>query len=156
MKRIFPYQLCLIVCLSFVATSLYPGAAFAETCEPWIAKAVSVEGNVEVQRAGETSGKPSNSMTPFAPATPFGWTTTAGRPFPWQTNPCCAWIRTPRLPRRRQRKTRRCGRAGQGAVHFFSRIRRNLEVVTGFVNAGRGRNRRVNQSRARPDLDNDF
>ena len=24
----------------------------------------------------------------------------------------------------------------RGAVHFFSRIRRNLEVVTGFVNAG--------------------
>ena len=47
MRRIFPNSLILILCLSFAAALLYPCAAWAATCDEWIAKAVSVEGVVE-------------------------------------------------------------------------------------------------------------
>mgnify|MGYP000659288976 CR=1 FL=1 len=54
MKSFVPRRLHIMVCVIFFTASLLPCAAFAETCEQPIATAVSVEGNVEVQRAGET------------------------------------------------------------------------------------------------------
>ena len=54
MRRTFTHHLSLIACLCFMATLLYPCVTWAATCDQWIAKAVSVEGIVEVQRAGET------------------------------------------------------------------------------------------------------
>ena len=54
MKSIRPRRLHFAVCIIFLAAWLYPPATFAETCEQWIAKAVSVQGVVEVQRAGES------------------------------------------------------------------------------------------------------
>jgi hypothetical protein len=54
MKSFMPGRLHYMVCVIFFTASLFPCAAFAATCEQPIAKAVSVEGNVEVQRSGET------------------------------------------------------------------------------------------------------
>ena len=67
MRRIFPNSLILILCLSFAAALPYPRAARAATCDAWIAQAVSVEGIVEVQRAGETQWQTIKLADTFCP-----------------------------------------------------------------------------------------
>ena len=54
MMRLFSNFIGLLLCLSFVISLLYPGAASAATCEQWVAKVVSVQGTVEVKKTGET------------------------------------------------------------------------------------------------------
>ena len=58
MKRQCLYLLCLIMCASFLTVLLYPHASAAKTCEQWVAKVVSVQGTVEIQRVGETGWQP--------------------------------------------------------------------------------------------------
>jgi len=137
MKRIFSNQLGFIVCLSFIATALLPCAVLAETCEQWTAKAVAVEGNVEVQRAGETRWQTVKLDDTFCP----GDTIRVDD----RSRTALSLVNQPLL-RLDQNTTITLGgvqeergsiiELAKGAVHFFSRIRRNLEVVTGFVNAG--------------------
>ncbi len=47
MKNKFLSLCTFIVCLGFVIATLYPRTSFAETCEQWVAKVVSVQGTVE-------------------------------------------------------------------------------------------------------------
>ena len=137
MKRIFPYQLSLIVCLSFVAISLYPSAAFTETCEQWIAQAVSVEGMVEVQRAGETQWQTVKLDDTFCPGDTIRVDDKSRAALSLSNQPLLRLDQNTTLTLGGvQEKRGAIVELAQGAVHFFSRIRRNLEVRTGFVNAG--------------------
>src|SRR5210317_514369 len=137
MKRIFPYQLSLIVCLSFVAALLYPSAAFAETCEEWIAKAVSVEGIVEVQRAGETQWQTVELDDTFCPGDTIRVDDRSRAALSLANQPLLRLDQNTTITLGGvQEKRGAVIELAQGAVHFFSRIRRNLEVMTGFVNAG--------------------
>jgi len=137
MKRIFPYQLSLIVCLSFVAALLYPCAAFAETCEPWVAKAVSVEGDVEVQRAGETQWQTVKLDDTFCPGDTIRVDDNSRAALSLANQPLLRLDQNTTITLGGVKEKRGAVvELAKGAVHFFSRIRRNLEVVTGFVNAG--------------------
>jgi hypothetical protein len=123
--------------LTFVATVLCPCAAFAETCEQWVAKAVSVEGTVEVQRSGETRWQTVKLDDTFCPGDTIRVDDRSRTALSLENQP---------LLRLDQNTTITLGGViekrgavvalAKGAVHFFSRIRRNLEVMTGFVNAG--------------------
>ena len=137
MKRILLYQLNLMLCLTFVATSLYPGAAFAETCEQWAAKAVSVEGNVEVQRAGETQWQPVKLDDTFCPGDTIRVDDQSRTALSLENQPLLRLDQNTTITLGGVKEKRGAViTLAQGAVHFFSRIRRNLEVMTGFVNAG--------------------
>ena len=67
MRRIFPHSLIVIVCLIFATALLNAWPALAATCDEWIAQAVSVEGIVEVQRAGETQWQAVKRDDTFCP-----------------------------------------------------------------------------------------
>ena len=137
MRRIFPNSLILILCLSFAAALPYPRAARAATCDAWIAQAVSVEGIVEVQRAGETQWQTIKLDDTFCPGDTIRVDDNSRAALSLANQP---------LLRLDQNTTITLGGVeekkgsivdlAQGAVHFFSRISRNLEVRTGFVNAG--------------------
>ncbi|MEJ2223235.1 MAG: FecR family protein, partial [Desulfobacterales bacterium] len=137
MKSIMPRRLHIMVCVIFFTTSIVPCAAFAETCEEWIAKAVSVEGIVEVQRAGETQWQPVNLDDTLCPGDTIRVDDNSRAALSMANQP---------LLRLDENTTLTLGgveeekgaivKLAKGAVHFFSRIRRNLEVQTGFVNAG--------------------
>jgi len=137
MKSIRPRRLYLAVCVISLAAWLYPCAAFADSCEQWIAKAVSVEGNVEVQRAGETQWQGVKLEDTFCPGDTIRVDDRSRADLSLVNQP---------LLRLDQNTTLTLGGVNEergalvelarGAVHFFSRIRRNLEVQTGFVNAG--------------------
>ena len=59
--------LSLFLCLMVMAAA--PGNISASTCEQWVAKAVSVEGRVEVKRAGSRC----SLKRPSVPATRSGF-----------------------------------------------------------------------------------
>ncbi|MBC2734522.1 MAG: TonB-dependent receptor [Desulfobacteraceae bacterium] len=137
MRRTFTHHLSLIVCLCFVAALLYPCVTWAATCDQWIAKAVSVEGIVEVQRAGETQWQTVMLDNTFCPGDTIRVDDNSRAALSLANQP---------LLRLDQNTTITLGGVeekkgaivdlAQGAIHFFSRISRNLEVRTGFVNAG--------------------
>jgi tetratricopeptide (TPR) repeat protein len=137
MKRIFSCLFGLIVCLSFVIASLYPCAALAEKCEEWVGKVVSVEGTVEVRRVGETQWQTVRLNDTYCPGDVIR--------VQERSRADVALVNQPVL-RLDQNTTITLGgvkeertsviELARGAAHFFSRVRRNLEVLTAFVNAG--------------------
>ena len=44
----------LSVCAALLVAVLYPSISFAQRCEQWAAKAVSVQGTIELQGKGDT------------------------------------------------------------------------------------------------------
>ena len=137
MKRTTAYQLSFIVCLTFAATLLYPCVALAETCEQWIAKAVSVEGNVDVQRSGETQWQTVKLDDTFCPGDTIRVDDRSRTALSLVNQPLLRLDQNTTLTLGGVQENRGSViELAKGAVHFFSRIRRNLEVVTGFVNAG--------------------
>jgi tetratricopeptide (TPR) repeat protein len=114
-----------------------PISSAATTCDPWVAKAVSVQGTVEVQRAGQTQRQPVKLNDTFC----AGDRIQVGE----RSRADLALVNQPVL-RLDQNSTITLGGVRdertslielvRGAVHFFSRLPRNLEVNTAFVNAG--------------------
>jgi len=137
MKRLFSCQLSLIVCLSFMTASLYPRASFAERCEQWAAKAVSVQGSVEARRVGETQWQPVKLNDAYCPGDKIRVNERSRADLSLVNQPLLRLDQntTITLGGVKEKRTSVVELA-KGAVHFFSRIRRNLEVITGFVNAG--------------------
>ncbi|MBI4523645.1 MAG: TonB-dependent receptor [Deltaproteobacteria bacterium] len=113
---------------------ILPGAT---TCDPWVAKIVSAQGNVEVRRAGETQWQPARLNDTFCAGDRIqvGETSRAD----------VALINQPVL-RLDQNTTISLGGVKEqrtslvelvkGALYFFSRLPRNVEIITAFVNAG--------------------
>jgi tetratricopeptide (TPR) repeat protein len=126
-----------VVCICLLTVSLYPRAARAETCEKWVAKVVSAQGTVEAQRAGETGWQPVELNGTYCP----GDTIRVDK----RSRADIALVNHPVL-RLDQNTTITLGGLKDertslidmlsGAAHFFSRVARNLEVRTAFVNAG--------------------
>ncbi len=52
MARNYLHRCHFLVCISLLIALIYPIAALAQTCDPPVATAVSVQGTVEVQKAG--------------------------------------------------------------------------------------------------------
>jgi tetratricopeptide (TPR) repeat protein len=138
MKRRCSYLLCLIICAGLLTLLLYPQASFAKTCEQWVAKVVSVQGTVEVQRVGETAWQRVSLNETLCP----GDTVRAQR----RSRANLALINESVL-RLNQRTTLKLGEYNKeeetsvvellkGAGHFLSRKPRALEVRTPFAIAG--------------------
>ncbi len=128
----------LVLGASLLAGLLHPPfSPAATTCDPWVAKAVSVQGGVEVRRAGATLWQPINLNDTFCAGDRIQVLE--------RSRADLALVNQPVL-RLDQNTTITFGgvkeqRASlieliKGVVHFFSRLPRNLEVATTFVNAG--------------------
>ena len=123
--------------LSLLGGILSPSMLAAETCVEWVAKAVSVQGNVEVRRAGE------------APWTQVQWRDTF-------CHGDIIWVRarsrlaivaqngsnyridentTITITQPEPKQTFLLNLRA-GAAYFFSRLPRSLNVITPFANAG--------------------
>jgi len=137
MKRIFSCRLGLIVCLSFITASLCPRASLAERCEQWVAKAVSVQGSVEARKAGETQWQLVKLNDTYCPGDKIRVNERSRANLSLVNQPLLSLDQntTITLGGLKEKRTSVVELA-RGAVHFFSRIRRNLEVITDFVNAG--------------------
>lgn len=133
--------------MSFWTGLAYSQASPQAACDPWVAKVVSVQGSVEVRRAGETQWQPAQLNDTYCP----GDVIRVGE----RSRADLALINQPVL-RLDQNTTITLGglRDEQtslidllaGAAHFFSRVSRALEVRTAFVNAGVEGNRVLHKS----------
>ncbi len=137
MIRIFSFLCSLTVCLSFAIVSLLPSAALAETCEQWVGKVVSVEGPVESRRVGETEWQPVKLNDTYCPGDVIRVEERGRADVALVNQPVLRLDQntTITLGGVKEERTSLVELA-KGAAHFFSRVRRNLEVVTAFVNAG--------------------
>jgi tetratricopeptide (TPR) repeat protein/opacity protein-like surface antigen len=130
----------------FLSITLAPLCVSAKTCEQWVAKAVSIEGRVEAKREGETQWQQVQPDETFCAGDQIRVLEESRADLSFANQP---------LLRLDQNSTitlagieeESSGLAGffkgaakldliEGAAHFFSRLPRNLEVRTGFVNAG--------------------
>jgi tetratricopeptide (TPR) repeat protein len=109
----------------------------AAPCEPVVARVVSVQGNVEVRRAGQAQSQPARLNDSYC----AGDRIQVGE----RSRADLALVNQPLL--RLDQKTvitlaePTADRVSlinltQGALHFFSRLPRNLQINTAFVNAG--------------------
>jgi tetratricopeptide (TPR) repeat protein len=132
------YPLLAILCAILFIILLHSDISLAATtCDPWVAKIVSVQGNVEVSRAGQTQWQPARLNDTYC----AGDRIQVGE----RSRADVALINQPVL-RLDQNTTITFGGVREqrtslielvkGAIHFFSRVPRNLEIITAFVNAG--------------------
>ena len=139
-------QLFLSLFLCVIISTVKPCSISAKTCEQWVAKAVSVEGRVEVKRSGEAQWQQVQLDETFCAGDQIRVMEESRADLSFVNQP---------LLRLDQNSTitlagieeESSGLSGlfknaakldliEGAAHFFSRLPRNLEVRTGFVNAG--------------------
>ena len=126
-----------MVCTSILMVLLSPATSRAATCEPSIAKAMAVEGKVDVRHPDETQWQPVKLHDTFCPGDMIRVQERSRADIALSNQP---------MLRLDQNTTMTLGgikKEGgslielvKGATHFFSRVPRNLEVRTAFVNAG--------------------
>jgi tetratricopeptide (TPR) repeat protein len=126
-----------MVCTGILTVLLSPATSRAATCEQSGAKAMAVEGKVDVRHPDETQWQPVKLHDTFCPGDVIR--------VQERSRADIALANQPML-RLDQNTTMTLGGVKptggsiielvKGATHFFSRVPRNLEVRTAFVNAG--------------------
>jgi len=136
MKGYSLYFISLLI-YTFVLAIFYPDSVRAEKCEKWVAKAVSVQGTVEVRREGETRWQPVNLNDTYCPGDVIRVQKKSRADIALSNHPVLRLDEnsTMVLGGLKDERTSMVNLL-DGAVHFFSRVVRNLEVHTAFVNAG--------------------
>ena len=66
-KASYFFALLMAISITVIMIILFSGSSVAATCEQWVAKAVSVQGSVEVKRAGETQWQPVRLNDTYCP-----------------------------------------------------------------------------------------
>lgn len=137
MIRLGPFRLSLRFSLCILIILLSSSVSFAETCKQWAGKVVSIQGTVQVRRAGETQWQPAKLNETYCP----GDTIRVHE----KSRADIALVNQPVL-RLDQDTTITLGGVKEertsvvellrGAAYFFSRAPKSLGVITGFVNAG--------------------
>jgi tetratricopeptide (TPR) repeat protein len=138
MKSFSVERFCVAVAVGLFLTVVHPSVSTAAApCDPWVARMVSVQGLVEVRRAGQTQWVPARLNDLYC----GGDQVQVGE----RSRADLALINQP-VVRLDQNTTISLGGIREqrvswfdlvrGALYFFSRMPRNLEVRTAFVNAG--------------------
>jgi tetratricopeptide (TPR) repeat protein len=127
----------LIVCAAVMINLLSPSLSSAATCDPPIAKAMAVEGKVDVRTTDSTQWRPVKLHDTFCPGDVIRVQERSRADIALSNQP---------MLRLDQNTTMTLGgikkeggslvELTKGAMHFFSRLPRNLDIRTAFVNAG--------------------
>ncbi len=136
MKRMHSYLLSFLFSLIIVVL-LCPGPLPAQTSEQWVAKVVSVQGNVQAKRANETQWQTVKLNDTYGAGDTIRVLDRSRADLALANRPLLRLDQgtTITLKGVKEEKTT-IVELVKGAAHFFSRITRGLEVTTGFVNAG--------------------
>ncbi|MDH4300740.1 MAG: TonB-dependent receptor [Nitrospira sp.] len=127
----------LMVCSSILLDVLSPATSSAATCEPPIAKAMAIEGKVDVRSTDSSQWRPVKLNDTFCPGDLIRVQERSRADIALSNQP---------MLRLDQNTTMTLGgvkkeggsvvELAKGAMHFFSRLPRNLDIKTAFVNAG--------------------
>lgn len=125
---------------AFTATTLVlspPNARAAAPCDPPIATMVSVQGNVVVLRAGQTKPQPARLNDTFCPGDRIQVGDRSRADVQLANQPVLRLDQNSLITLAGLKDQRASViDMARGALHFFSRLPRNLEINTAFVNAG--------------------
>ena len=145
-KRNLLKFLTLFVFFALVSSIITPVRAAAESCEQWVAKAVSVQGTVEAKRNGKTQWQQVQPEETFCAGDMIRVLEESRADLAFANQPLLRLDQNSTITLAEIEQESE-GFAGlfkgaakldllEGAAHFFSRLPRNLEVRTAFVNAG--------------------
>ena len=125
----------LFIFISFIVSFLFPDHSTAEECKEWVAKVVSVQGNVQVRRAGDTEWKTITLNNPCCPGDMIRVLerSRAGVMLINQPTLRLDQNTTVTFNGIEKEKTSLIDLI-KGAIHFFSHYRRSLKVTTPFAN----------------------
>ncbi len=116
---------------------LYSSKAQAESCEKWVAKAVSVQGTVEARRTGDTQWQPVKLNDTYCAGDVIRVQKRSRADIVLVNQPVLHLDQNTVITLGGVKDGRRSLiELAKGAAHFFSRVARGLEVQTAFVNAG--------------------
>ena len=127
----------LVGCMGILTVVFSPAPSIAAICEQSVAKAMAVEGKVDVRHPDETQWRPAKLNDTFCPGDVIRVQERSRADIALSNQP---------MLRLDQNTTMTLGglkptggsliELVKGVTHFFSRVPRNLEVRTAFVNAG--------------------
>src|SRR5947209_1455587 len=138
MKETFSSVFSLVLATGLFELLLQPPVLPAATpCDPPIAQMVSVQGNVVVRRAGQTQSQPARLNETYCPGDRIQVGEKSRADIALVNQPVLRLDQNTviTLPGLKEGRTSVVEMVS-GALHFFSRLPRNLEVNTAFVNAG--------------------
>jgi tetratricopeptide (TPR) repeat protein len=129
-SRVFMVVLFSLFCLS-------PKSSFAAAlCDPSIARIVSVQGRVEVYRAGQTQPQPARLYDTYCPGDQIAVGERSRADVALLNEPIIRLDQNTTLTLNGTQQDRSIIQLIRGVIYFFSRLPRNLEINTTFVNAG--------------------
>ncbi len=136
MKSVSKYFLGVLLSTGIIMV-LYSSKALAETCEKWVAKAVSVQGTVEARRTGDTQWQSVKLNDTYCTGDVIRVQKRSRADIALVNQPVLHLDQNTVITLGGVKDERRSLiELAKGAAHFFSRVARGLEVQTAFVNAG--------------------
>lgn len=133
----FTLLMLIIVTIPIVSLILFSESSEAATCEQWVAKAVSVQGTVEVKRAGEAHWRPVMLNDTYCAGDTIRVEDKSRADLALVNQPVLRLDQGSTITLKGVKEERvSIVEFFRGAAHFFSRTPRALEVQTAFVNAG--------------------
>jgi Tfp pilus assembly protein PilF len=133
MKKIFCSLLILIMVAAAVSV-LVQSDAFAQSCKPWIAKAVSVEGSIQAKRAGETEWRHVKMWDEFCPGDMVRLLEESRAAIVLVNGVILRLNENTTITFKEPEKEMSLIEILKGVVNSFSRWPRSLEIYTPFVN----------------------
>ena len=130
--RVLIVSLCLGICSAF----LFTGAAFGQSCEQWGGKIVSVQGVVQVQKAGESKWMPVGLNATYCPGDMIRVLKNSRAAIALSNETLFRLDQNTTVTFTGVEKEKTfLIEILKGVTHFFSRQPRRLKVVTPFLNA---------------------
>src|ERR1044071_8565970 len=116
---------------------LFPKSSLAPAlCDPWIAKIVSIQGRVEIYRTGQTQPQPARLYDTYCPGDQIAVGERSRADVALLNEPIIRLDQNTTLTLNGIQQNRSIIQLIRGVIYFFSRLPRNLEINTTFVNAG--------------------
>jgi tetratricopeptide (TPR) repeat protein len=128
-------SLLIILILISIAGFITPTAAAAERCEEWVAKIVSVQGNVQARRIDEIQWKPVRFSNTFCIGDMFRVRERSRAAIVLSNETIIRFDQNTTITFTGvEKKQTSLIEVLTGVVHFFSRVPRTLKIITPFVN----------------------
>ena len=135
--KIRPLPFVLFIVTAVWAAWLSPDNSLAAAfCDPWIAKMVSVQGHVEVRRAGQIQSQPARLNDTYCPGDRISVGERSRADVALVNEPIIRLDQNTTLTLGGVREEKSIIQLLRGVIFFFSRLPRNLEISTPFVNCG--------------------
>jgi Tfp pilus assembly protein PilF/opacity protein-like surface antigen len=134
MKKICYSLSSLAIVITVVISLLFPCDAFAQTCKPWIAKAVSVEGSIQAKKAGETEWRLVKMWDEFCPGDMIRLPGESRAAIVLVNGVILRLDENTTITFKGMEKKVSLIEILKGVVNSFSRWPRSLEIYTPFVN----------------------